>query len=94
MAASTGLQAARHNVYLASTGAAGMKAAPMLDTSYAPWDKTPQRFVQELRHVYDAGARGLMVFLYSTLRYRPQLRDAIARELLAEDGTEIARRPA
>ncbi len=87
-------QAARHNVYLASTGAAGMKAAPMLDTSYAPWDKTPQRFVQELRHVYDAGARGLMVFLYSTLRYRPQLRDAIARELLAEDGTEIARRPA
>jgi len=58
-----------------------MVAAPMADTAYLDWAKSPDRFRRELRLISDAGAPAVMIYLYSTLRHKPELRAAIAAEL-------------
>lgn len=55
-------------------------AAPMADTAYTGWAKSPERFRRELRLIRHAGAEAVMVYLYSTLRAKPELRKLIAEE--------------
>ena len=58
-----------------------MVAAPMADTAYLNWAKSPDRFRRELRLINHAGAPAVMIYLYSTLRHTPELRATIAEEL-------------
>lgn len=60
---------------------AGEAAAPMADTGYVPYQKPPERFRRELRLIGHAGAPAVMIYLYSTLRQSPELREVIAEEL-------------
>ncbi len=55
-------------------------AAPMADTAYSRWAKSPERFRRELRLISHAGAKAVMVYLYNTLRRKPGLRAMIAEE--------------
>jgi len=73
-------EAAKRNVELADDYVEYMKAAPMADTAYLGWEKTPERFRRELRLIYEAGARDIMVYPYSTLRGTPGLREMLAQE--------------
>jgi hypothetical protein len=74
------LDAAKSNVELADDVVDFMKPAPMADTAYLQWAKSPERFRRELRLIYDAGARDIMVYPYSTLRGKPELRAMLAEE--------------
>ncbi len=74
-------EAAQRNVELADDHIEYMRAAPMADTAYLDWAKSPERFRRELRLISHAGARDIMIYLYSTLRHKPELREAIAQEL-------------
>jgi len=74
-------EAAKRNVELADDHVDYMRAAPMADTAYLNWAKSPDRFRRELRLISHAGARDIMVYLYSTLRHKPELREAISKEL-------------
>ncbi len=73
-------ESAKRNVELADDHLDYMKASPMADTAYLGWEKTPERFRRELRLIYEAGARDLMVYPYSTLRGTPGLREMLAEE--------------
>jgi hypothetical protein len=77
-------ESAKRNVDLADDHVEFMSAAPMADTAYRAYAKSPQRFRRELRLINHAGAKDIMIYLYSTLRYKPDLRDAIAAELADE----------
>jgi hypothetical protein len=72
---------AKRNVDLADDHVEFMKAAPMADTAYRAYAKSPERYRRELRLINHAGADAVMIYLYSTLRYEPSLREAIAVEL-------------
>jgi len=74
-------EAAKRNVELADDHVEFMKAAPMADTGYLPNEKPPERFRRELRLINYAGAKDIMIYLYSTLSNRPELRKVIAEEL-------------
>jgi len=73
-------EAAKRNVELADDHVQYMRAAPMADTAYLGWEKSPERFRRELRLIYQAGARDVMIYLYSTLRGTPALRALLAEE--------------
>lgn len=72
---------AKRNVDLADDHVEFMKAAPMADTAYRAYAKSPERYRRELRLINHAGADAVMIYLYSTLRHEPALREAIAAEL-------------
>lgn len=74
------LDAAKRNVDLADDVVDFMKPAPMADTAYLNWAKSPKRFRRELRLIYEAGARDIMIYPYSTLRGKPELREMLAEE--------------
>jgi len=73
-------KAAKHNVDIARAALAFPVAAPMADTAYTAWAKSPERFRRELRLIREAGAEAVMLYPYSTLRARPELRKMIAEE--------------
>ncbi len=74
-------ESAKRNVELADDHIDYMVAAPMADTAYLKWAKSPERFRRELRLISHAGARDIMIYLYSTLRQKPELRETIRQEL-------------
>jgi len=74
-------KAAKHNVDIARAKLPYPVAAPMADTAYTAWAKSPERFRRELRLIRHAGAEAVMVYPYSTLRAKPELRRLIAQEL-------------
>ena len=74
------LDASKGNVELADDVVDFMKPAPMADTAYLQWAKSPTRFRRELRLIYEAGARDIMVYPYGTLRGKPELREMLAEE--------------
>lgn len=74
-------EAAQRNVDLADDHVEFIVAAPMADTGYVPYHKPPERFRRELRLIGHAGAPAVMIYLYSTLRQSPELRQVIAEEL-------------
>ncbi|MEA3401692.1 MAG: family 10 glycosylhydrolase [Armatimonadota bacterium] len=75
------LEASERNVELADDHVDFMQAAPMADTGYLPHEKPPERFRRELRLIGHAGAPAVMIYLYSTLRHAPELRQVIGEEL-------------
>ena len=74
-------QAAKRNVETARAVLDYPIAAPMADTAYTNWAKSPERFRRELRLIRHAGAQAVMVYPYSTLRAKPLLRRMLAEEL-------------
>jgi len=75
---------AKYNVDIARKVLDYPVAAPMADTAYVRWAKSPKRFRRELRLINHAGAEAVMVYLYNTLRQKPELRAMIAEEFGAD----------
>ncbi len=73
-------RASRHLVEIAQQHHPNCLAAPMADTAYLKWAKSPERFRREIRLIAHAGAPAIMVYPWSTLKHKPELRQCIKEE--------------